>query len=163
MVRVLSLVLFLALSACGGGSKFQSYDGPEVTQIYISKERRKLYLLHEAQVIKSYDIGLGFNPVGHKVARGDGRTPEGLYLIDRRNPNSAYHLSLGISYPNRADTERSKTLGVDPGGDIFIHGESSKPMNGKDWTAGCIAVTDKEMEEIFAMVKTGTPIYITSY
>ncbi|WP_172327728.1 murein L,D-transpeptidase family protein [Mangrovicoccus sp. HB161399] len=164
MVRVVSLILFLALSACaGGGTKFQAYSGPEVTQIYISKERRKLYLLHDAEVLKSYEIGLGFNPVGHKVAKGDGRTPEGLYLIDRRNPNSSYYLSLGISYPNRADVARSKELGVDPGGDIFIHGESSKPVNGKDWTAGCIAVKDKEMEEIYAMVRNGTPIYITSY
>lgn len=160
MVRFLTLILFLVVAGCSGPSKFQSYDGPEVTQIYVSKERRRLYLLHGTEILKAYDVSLGFNPVGHKVARGDGRTPEGLYLIDRRNPNSSYYLSLGISYPNRLDMERSKSLGVDPGGDIFIHGESAKPVKGKDWTAGCIAVKDEEMREIFAMVQTGTPIFI---
>lgn len=119
-----------------------------------------MYLLHNDEVLASYDIQLGFAPEGHKVAKGDGRTPEGFYFIDRRNPNSSYHLSLGISYPNSRDVARARALGLHPGGDIFIHGENRKGPSRGDWTAGCIAVTDEEMEEIYAMVRNGTPIYI---
>lgn len=161
MFRVTLLLLALAVAGCSSAPQILDYDGPEVTQIYVSKENRKLYLLHEKQVLRSYEVELGFSPEGHKVAKGDGRTPEGIYLIDRRNPNSQFHLSLGISYPNRADLKRSEEAGVNPGGDIFIHGASQKRGAGDDWTAGCIAVEDKEMEEIYAMVPTGTPIYIT--
>lgn len=154
----------LAVAGCGNGSsngsKFKAYRGPEVTQVYVSKERRKLYLLSGEEVVKTFEMDLGFAPAGHKTARGDGRTPEGFYRIDRRNPNSQFHLSLGISYPNVNDVARSKAAGVDPGGDIFIHGAAKKRGAGQDWTAGCIAVTDREMEEIYAMVKDGTPIYI---
>lgn len=154
----------LAVAGCGNGSsngsKFKAYRGPEVTQVYVSKERRKLYLLNGEEVIKTFEMDLGFAPSGHKTARGDGRTPEGFYRIDRRNPNSQFHLSLGISYPNVNDVARAKAAGVDPGGDIFIHGAAKKRGAGQDWTAGCIAVTDREMEEIYAMVKDGTPIYI---
>ncbi|MCV6597223.1 MAG: L,D-transpeptidase family protein [Mangrovicoccus sp.] len=158
------LLLVLVLAGCAGGNtKFKPYDGPEVTQVFISKERRKLYLLHEEEVLKEYKVALGFEPDGHKGEFGDGRTPEGLYFIDRHNPNSAFHLSLGISYPNSNDRLRAAQRGVQPGGDIFIHGQ---PNNGKkfgkgpDWTAGCIAVKNDEIEEIFAMVRKGTPIYI---
>lgn len=157
---------FILMTAAAGlagcaKSKFRAYDGPEVTQIFVSKRNRRLYLLHETDVMRRYDIELGFSPDGHKAQYGDGRTPEGFYLIDRRNPNSSYHLSLGISYPNRRDVEVARALGVDPGGDIFIHGENTRGPNGRDWTAGCIAVKDHEMEEIYAMVTNGTPIYIS--
>lgn len=158
-VRILAMMLVAMLAACGS-SKFKSYNGPEVTQLFVSKERRKLYLLHGTEVLNSYDINLGFAPQGHKAQKGDGRTPEGFYLINRRNPNSTYHLSLGISYPNRQDVAVAKAAGVEPGGDIFIHGENTKGPNGRDWTAGCIAVQDHEIEEIYAMVRDGTPIYI---
>lgn len=150
----------LVLSACGS-SKFQTYDGPEVTSLQVHKEARKLYLLHHDRVLKSYDIGLGFDPVGHKAVEGDGRTPEGAYTIDRRNPNSRYHLSIGISYPNPYDVQVARGMGMSPGGDIFIHGVAGARGNrGRDWTAGCIAVEDKEMEEIYAMVGDGTPIHL---
>jgi len=162
--RFLFAVMGTAVAGCARqpqvGRKFLTYDGPEVTQLFISKQRRSLYLLSGEEVLRRYDIELGFEPIGHKRERGDGRTPEGFYLIDRRNPNSAYHLSLGISYPNRADWEAARAAGIDPGGDIFIHGENTKGPNGEDWTAGCIAVQDHEMEEIYAMVRDGTPIYI---
>lgn len=161
MFRAILIPLILvAVVGCSGGSKFKSYGGPEVTQIYVSKEDRKMYLMHDKEVLKTYEIDLGFSPDGHKYARGDGRTPEGGYWIDRRNPRSQYHLSLGISYPNANDTALAEAAGVSPGGDIFIHGKSQLRGNGQDWTAGCIAVTDKEMEEIYAMVSTGTFIYI---
>jgi murein L,D-transpeptidase YafK len=94
------------------------------------------------------------------MMEGDGRTPEGAYMIDRRNPNSSYHLSVGISYPNAEDLARAKAMGVPPGGNIFIHGTPLEKNRTMDWTAGCIAVTNEEMEDIYAMVREGTPILI---
>ena len=159
---VLMLPVVAALSSCGKPApRILSYDGPDVTQIYVAKERRRMYLLNGTDVLASYDVDLGFSPDGHKAQEGDGRTPEGLYLIDRRNPRSAFHLSLGISYPNAADRAAAAAAGVKPGGDIFIHGTADKDNGNDDWTAGCIAVTDAEMEQIFAMVTVGTPIYIS--
>lgn len=159
---LLALVLMAGLTACSDStevSKFRSYQGPEVTQLLVKKADRKLYLLHGTKALKVYDIALGQEPVGHKEYEGDSRTPEGLYRIDRRNPQSAYHLSLGISYPNVADRMRASSKGKLPGGDIFIHGQAGRAGPG-DWTEGCIAVTDAEIEEIYAMVRTGTPILI---
>lgn len=159
-VRIIA-VIALAFGLTGCGSKFRTYNGPEVTSIQVQKANRKMYLLHHNQVLKDYDIALGFNPVGHKQFEGDGRTPEGTYFIDRRNPNSAYHLSLGISYPAPHDMAFAEEAGKSPGGDIFIHGRSNfRGTNKGDWTAGCIAVRDREMEVIYSMVKDGTPIYI---
>jgi murein L,D-transpeptidase YafK len=159
--RILSVLLgMMVLASCGGGSKFRTYDGPEVTSIQVHKTDRRMYLLHEDRVLRTYDISLGFAPVGHKQVEGDGRTPEGAYRINRRNPNSAYHLSLGISYPNAADVAYAQSIGESPGGDIFIHGWSEVLATSRDWTAGCIAVRDREIEEIYSMVKDGTVIYI---
>lgn len=145
-------------------SKFKRYDGPQVTHVVLNKADRRLYLLHHASLLEGYDVGLGFAPVGHKQFEGDGRTPEGSYLIDRRNPNSDYHLSIGISYPNREDVERARAMGKSPGGDIFIHGQENGSGRRRkkvgDWTYGCIAVSNKEMEQIYAMVRNGTPITI---
>ncbi|MFC2969959.1 L,D-transpeptidase family protein [Acidimangrovimonas pyrenivorans] len=156
---VLILVAALGLAACS--SKFKTYDGPAVTQLQVYKGARELFLMHDNTVLKSYKIELGNQPVGPKRFEGDGRTPEGLYYINRRNPNSAYHLSIGISYPNVHDVQVAKAAGLPPGGDIFIHGED--PRRGRtsqDWTAGCIAVSDKDIEDIYAMVRDGTPIFI---
>mgnify|MGYP003710507275 CR=1 FL=1 len=158
-----ALLLAFALAGCGGGSKFRTYNGPEVTRLRIYKAQRLLVLDGTDDVLRTYPIGLGFAPEGHKQFEGDGRTPEGSYLIDRRNPNSLFHLSIGISFPNEADIAFAKAQGKSPGGDIFIHGGPRKgtdPMNVRDWTAGCIAVTDRQIEEIYAMVKNGTPIDI---
>lgn len=123
-----------------------------------------MYLMNGRTVLKTYDIGLGNEPVGTKQFEGDGKTPEGVYFIDRFNPNSAYHLSLGVSYPNKTDTAYARSLGRDPGSDIFIHGwgpEGHRLAPGqRDWTAGCIAVRDDEIEEIYAMVQGGIPIII---
>ncbi|MDA7963739.1 L,D-transpeptidase family protein [Ruegeria sp.] len=155
----------LSLSACASASpRFLAYDGPEVTSLVINKGARKMYLLHNEQILKEYKVDLGFAPKGTKTKQGDGRTPEGTYRIDRRNPNSRYHLSLGISYPNSNDIAQAKAAGVDPGGDIFIHGQPNRRSERKrakktpDWTAGCIAVTNEEIEEIYAMVNRGTII-----
>ncbi|WP_293450529.1 L,D-transpeptidase family protein [Planktotalea sp.] len=156
---LLSTAALFALSACA--SKFKRYNGPRVTRVIVYKGQRKMHLMSGSRTLKSYDIGLGFAPYEHKSEEGDGRTPEGEYIIDRRNPNSKFHLSIGINYPNAQDVVKAKAAGVKPGRDIFIHGRP--PMfakGGRDWTAGCIAVTDKEMERIYAMVKNGTPISI---
>lgn len=162
----------LALTGCGttGGavSRFQSYDGPQVTSIVINKGARKLYLMHNDEILREYKVDLGFAPLGHKQFEGDGKTPEGTYVIDRRNPNSRYHLSVGISYPNRQDRAHAQEQGKQPGGDIFIHGQPNNAEERKrasrvdDWTAGCIAVSNEEIEEIYAMVQTGTTIALRS-
>jgi murein L,D-transpeptidase YafK len=158
--RIVLVGLAAALAGCAE-NKFPTYRGPEVTQIIVMKSDRKMYLLHHDKVLRSYNIELGFAPNGHKLHEGDGRTPEGVYWIDRRNPNSSFYLSLGISYPNSVDVEVARGIGKSPGGDIFIHGER-RPWDpkGPDWTAGCIAVTNKEMREIYSMVRTGTRIDI---
>ncbi len=120
-----------------------------------------MYLLHGTQILAAYHVDLGFAPHGAKKAEGDGKTPEGTYFIDRRNPESRYHLSLGISYPNAQDIAQARLRGEEPGGDIFIHGSSGRlGPRGTDWTYGCIAVTDDEIEEIYAMVRDGTQIDI---
>jgi len=120
-----------------------------------------MLLLHRESLVRSYRIALGRDPSGHKLREGDGRTPEGRYTIDRRNPKSAYYLSLHISYPNEEDRERARAAGVDPGGDIMIHGQPNGGMKREgDWTQGCIAVTDAEMDEIWSLVKDGTIIEI---
>jgi murein L,D-transpeptidase YafK len=159
---IAALFLLLGLAACGGhDGKFRTYNGPEVTKVVVQKSARKMQLFHNKKVLKTYKISLGFAAAGHKQFEGDGKTPEGAYYIDRRNPKSRYHLSLGISYPNRADVAYAKSQGKEPGGDIFIHGKSGdKGRNQGDWTWGCMAVPDKEMEEIYSMVRDGTVIYI---
>lgn len=158
-IRILLVcVIALGVSGC---SKFLNYEGPEVTRVLVFKENRTLHLMHHDKALKSYRVGLGFTPEGHKNFRGDGRTPEGEYTVDRRNPNSEFHLSIGINYPNESDIAFARSAGRDPGGDIFIHGRPYKyRAGGQDWTAGCIAVTNREMQEIYAMVRDGTPITI---
>jgi len=145
-------------AACG--PRFLTYTGPEVTSIHVYKSQRKMLLLNNSEVLETYDFELGFQPVGHKRVEGDGKTPEGLYFIDRKNPNSSFHLSLGISYPNAEDRAAAHAIGHSPGGDIFIHGTPSKYRRDRDWTWGCIAVTNREVEKIYSMVNIGTPIWL---
>jgi len=166
--RFLAVILVgVTLSGCAS-SKFKTYNGPEVTRIVVDKSDRRMHLYHHNRVLESYNFGLGFAPEGDKTVEGDGKTPEGLYYIDRRNPNSRFHLSIGISYPNEADIELARALGQSAGGDIFIHGKPNTREGkrwargrGRDWTWGCIAVADREIQQIYAMVKDGTPILIT--
>ena len=136
-------------------------------KVLIEKQARRLTLLSKDEVIKTYKIALGGNPVGPKERQGDNKTPEGTYIIDSRNGNSGFHLSLHISYPNEQDKKRAKELGVSPGGDIMIHGIKNgfAPVGVShaevDWTEGCIAVTNQEMEEIYKFVPNGTVVEIT--
>jgi murein L,D-transpeptidase YafK len=141
-------------------------EGTKADRIVIDKSARKLSLLRGGKVLGSYHVSLGGAPLGHKVRQGDERTPEGRYRIDWRNPNSCCYRSLHISYPSTADRARAKKLGVPPGGDIMIHGL----VNGQgwlgrwhlfwDWTNGCIAVTNREMREIWDAVPDGTVVDI---
>jgi murein L,D-transpeptidase YafK len=134
--------------------------------IIVNKSERQLYLMSNGQVLRTYDVALGANPVGPKKEEGDGKTPEGLYSIDSRNLNSSFHLSLHVSYPSTKDIENAQRAGVRPGGDIMLHGV----RNGfewigslhllADWTQGCIAVTNEEIEEIWFLVSDGIPIEI---
>jgi tetratricopeptide (TPR) repeat protein len=137
-----------------------------VDRVLIEKKNRRLTLISKGEAIKTYKIALGGNPVGPKERQGDNKTPEGTYTIESRNRHSEYHLSLRISYPNAKDKRRAKELGVSPGGDIMIHGiKNGLSWVGGfhteiDWTNGCIAVTNKDMEEIARLVPDGTPIEI---
>lgn len=135
-------------------------------KILIEKKERRLTLFSKGEVIKTYKVALGGNPDGPKERHGDNKTPEGSYLIDSRNRDSQYHLSLHISYPNERDKKRAKQLGVSPGGDIMIHGIKNgfawvgALHTGLDWTKGCIAVTDEEIEEIAKLSANGTVVEI---
>ena len=137
-----------------------------VDRILIEKSTRRLMLISQGEVLKSYKIALGGNPIGPKERQGDNKTPEGTYVIDARNKDSRYHLSLRISYPNERDKKRAKELGVSPGGDIMIHGIKNgfswvgDAHTGVDWTKGCIAVTDQEIEEIDKAAPNGTIVEI---
>ena len=139
---------------------------PHADRVIVHKKEHTLELMSAGKVIKTYKIALGRNPVGPKRQQGDFRTPEGVYTIDSRNPGSQYHLSLHISYPNAADRERARKLHVSPGGDVMIHGLPNgygylgAAHRRWDWTYGCIAVTDEEIDEIWKLVDNGTPIEI---
>jgi murein L,D-transpeptidase YafK len=150
------------------GKKFFDYaiQKGSVDRILIEKNARRLMLISQGEVLKSYKIALGGNPIGPKERQGDNKTPEGTYVIDARNRDSRFHLSLHISYPNERDKKRAKELGVSPGGDIMIHGIKNglswvgDAHAGVDWTKGCIAVTDQEIEEIDKLAPNGTIVEI---
>lgn len=137
-----------------------------INKVLVRKTERRLYLMDGDQVIKSYRISLGDNPAGHKLYEGDERTPEGDYKLDWRNAGSDFHKSIHISYPNNEDRELARAWGLDPGGSIMIHGlpnqagDMAFAYQGLDWTDGCIAVTNEEMDEIWQMVADGTQITI---
>jgi murein L,D-transpeptidase YafK len=134
--------------------------------LVLNKREHRLTLYAQGRQIRTYLVALGTNPVGQKTRRGDGRTPEGLYHIDNHNPTSKYHLSLHISYPNATDRERATRGGFAPGGDVMIHGLPDQFASvgalhrQQDWTLGCVAVTNNEIEEIWRAVPDGTPILI---
>lgn len=169
-----------------GHSSFDASEYPQIDKVEVFKSERRMELLTkvegELEVVKSYDISLGTNPKGHKKEEGDGKTPEGLYTLNWKNPESAYHLSIHVSYPNQEDRRQAEARGVSPGGEIFIHGmpNNTKPwawlispafsgnvnefihsvLADYDWTLGCIAVRNFEMEEIWELVDIPTPIEI---
>ncbi|MCG7656524.1 L,D-transpeptidase family protein [Wielerella bovis] len=133
-------------------------ENAQITRLLVLKSERKMLAYENNQLLKSYDIALGFNPIGHKQFEGDGKTPEGIYRINERNPNSAYHKNLGISYPNQKDKDYAQSQGKSAGGLIKIHGiKNGLGAIGRnhlrsDWTHGCIAVTNEEIDELFRHV-----------
>jgi len=137
-----------------------------VDLVIVYKKDRLLHLKRNGLVVRQFDIALGAEPKGHKLAEGDNRTPEGVYTLDWRNINSQFYKSIHISYPQIRDEETAERLGVSPGGLIMIHGmpngraatEMNHPIN--NWTNGCIAVTNEEMDEIWSLVEDGTTIII---
>ena len=173
--RHASLALLALLAACGKSGpsttpargaipQFKRYSGPPVTQVVVNKAERRMFLLNGQTVLRSYNFGLGNQPLGPKQFEGDGKTPEGLYYIDRFNPRSRYHLSVGISYPNEQDKAYAAQFGRSAGSDIMFHGRGPEgnvfaPKN-RDWTAGCLALTDQEIEDVYAMLQPGIPVMI---
>lgn len=163
-VRLLSIILVIALAA--GAAHAQSAPLVKADEVLVIKHERKLYLRRKGQTLKRFWVALGRHPVGQKIEIGDGRTPEGLYWIVGREVHSDFYRALRLSYPNGADRERARRLGVDPGGGIMIHAVPrgyeptgpGEPMI--DWTDGCIAVTNADMDEIWARVADGTPVEI---
>jgi len=177
MKRLLRLLAYLALVAVLGLITASLFMSPErvdvlppppltgqVDRVVIEKSARRMQLFQDGRPVRTYQIALGFSPEGHKDRQGDGRTPEGEFTIDRRNGESAFHLSLGLDYPRPDDRARAAGGGYSPGGDIFIHGQPNALSEGfklkGDWTAGCIAVTNIEMREIWAVTPIGTPVEI---
>ncbi|GAA0806718.1 L,D-transpeptidase family protein [Psychrobacter piscatorii] len=171
IIIVLSLAAIVSTSAIAYAKTTSKSKNPipasaVIDRVFVDKSDRVLKLMSDGKIIRSYRIALGGSPSGHKQQEGDQRTPVGIYTLDYKNENSIAHRSIHISYPNDEDKARAKSLGVNPGGDIMIHGQ----MNGfghlgwlnqrRDWTDGCIAVTNDEMDEIMAAVTLGTPIEI---
>lgn len=145
---------------------FAAQNTGRADQIVVYKSKRMMYLLNKGHIIRKFHIALGKNPVGHKLEWGDNRTPEGKYKIDLKNNQSSYYRSMRISYPDRTDADVADALDVKPGDWIMIHGmpndrgPSQVGHPNRDWTNGCIAVTNPEMDEIWRMVSVGTPISI---
>jgi len=170
--RFLSVALAGALIATAAISLYVARQKPAATtpttadKILVEKSVRRLTLFSFGRKLKEYRVALGFSSVGSKQREGDGRTPEGNYKIDFHKSDSAFHRALHISYPDAADTRRAAEAGEAPGGDIMIHGlpngfSALGPAHRlRDWTAGCIALTDSEIDEIWASVADGTPIEI---
>ena len=167
------LVGTAALSLVGFGDSTRTVKPASATpasfaadSIVVEKQAHRLSLYHDGTLVRTYLVALGQQPTGDKQRRGDNRTPEGLYYIEARNPNSRYHRALRISYPDAAHRVRAQSLGVSPGGDIMIHGLPARyawagaAHRDFDWTEGCIAVTNAEIEEIWSSVPVGTPIHI---
>lgn len=163
---LLSLAVFCLIFALPYLSLSQEVVPVKADRVVVVKSKRVMMLMKDGGILKEYRISLGKNPQGHKLQAGDARTPEGDYILDWRNPKSKFHLSLHISYPNEQDWLNASRLGFQPGGNIMIHGlpKGMEWLGGIhafiDWTNGCIAVTNEEMEEIWRYVADGTPVRI---
>ena len=154
------------LLSFGTASPVSASDFPLADKVLVEKGNRKLHLLQNGIPFRTFDIALGVAPEGDKVMEGDQRTPEGYYLLDGRNPDSDYFLSIHISYPNAGDRAQARKKGVDPGGQIMIHGQPNLPTYSaayyarEDWTNGCIAVSNSDMIDIWLMTPDLVPIEI---
>jgi murein L,D-transpeptidase YafK len=164
--RLLGLGVVLSLAFYGQGAARSTPRSPRADAILIVKHERKLYLLRNSYPLRSYRIALGLSPTGAKDRRWDFRTPEGSYIIDFRLEHSHYFKALHISYPSPADLKRSSALHLPAGGDIFIHGEPNRPTKPvsyyktRDWTNGCIALSDEDLQELWDLTAGQTPVEI---
>jgi murein L,D-transpeptidase YafK len=155
-------VALIVLAVCSSADN----SALSVDRVIVLKKERTLQLMSHGNVLKTYKVALGGNPVGPKVQQGDHRTPEGVYILDHRNAHSHYYKSIHISYPNAEDRAKAAKLHVPTGGDIFLHGlpngygSVGSAHRLRDWTDGCVAVTDEEIYEIWRLVADGTPIEI---
>jgi murein L,D-transpeptidase YafK len=165
----IALTTSLALAAVFGWANWPPPPLPAdtvVSSVLVEKSARRLTLLREGAAIRTYRVSLGRDPVAAKQQEGDHRTPEGNYFLEWRNKKSSYHLSLHVSYPSPADIARAREAGVSPGGEIMVHGIRNglgwlgRPQRASDWTLGCIALTNPEIEQIWHVVPDGTPIEI---
>jgi len=151
---------------CGAASKLSGQTASPVDRIVIEKSKRTLTLMIGVKTVKSYKVALGGQPVGAKDRQGDHKTPEGSYTVDAKNPKSQFYKALHLSYPSGADRANARKLGVSPGGDVEIHGLGVKwgwigaKHRLTDWTDGCIAVTNEEIDEIYPLIKVGTIVEI---
>lgn len=165
-MKTLLIAAFILMTFPEAGMPAHKAPEPTADHILILKSERTMRLYAHDKLVKEYKVALGGNPVGPKQQQGDRRTPEGRYKIDLRNPHSQFHLSLRVSYPNAQDREWARLHHVDPGGAIMIHGLPSAyaylgaEHRKTDWTDGCIAVTNEEIEEIWAMVQIGATVEI---
>ena len=156
----------MALSALFILVPLQAGEFPVADKVLIEKSKRQLHLLKDGKPFRTFRIALGIRPVGDKEREGDFKTPEGTYILDMRNPNSEYFLSIHVSYPNSEDLRQARSKGVDPGGAIMIHGQPNEPTRSEayyrtqDWTNGCIAVSNSDMIDIWLMTPNDTPIEI---
>jgi len=170
MLKKIASSLFIAFwvfgSYCFISPKNISASLIKVDKVVLIKSKRVLILLRQGEIFKTYRVALGKEPNGHKTKAGDKKTPEGTYKLDSRKPDSKFHLAIHISYPNESDIVNAHKRGVSPGGDVMIHGlphdlgRVGKLHRLSDWTNGCIAVTNSEIEEIWRLVPDGTPIEI---
>jgi murein L,D-transpeptidase YafK len=173
LARIFSALVLLALIAAVGAVIFLRPAPPtlplppligQIDRIVVEKAARRMVVYQGAKIARTYRIALGFSPAGDKSRQGDGRTPEGVFHINRKNAGSAYHLSLGLDYPRATDRAKAAVAGYDPGGDIMIHGQpNSLPaltIIPQDWTAGCIALSNAEIAEVFAATAIGTEVEI---
>ncbi len=161
---ILGLSLMIGESPVAAPGLTSHYE--QADYLLIIKSERKLYLLKEGEVLRSFKIALGLIPSGPKRREGDFKTPEGIYHLDARNSSSDFFLSIQISYPDAADVTRARAAAVDPGGQIMIHGQPNEPKYSEsryqtwDWTDGCIAVSNSDMVDIWLMTDAATPIEI---
>ena len=160
---LIGIIIYYIYLAGKFSNDFQLSSDVQIDSIVVYKSKREMEVYSSSELLKAYRISLGREPVGAKEFEGDKKTPEGLYFINDRNPNSRYHKNLGISYPNDDDIEYAKRFGKSAGSDIKIHGIGKYvPIIAHltDWTLGCIAVTDEEIDELYNTVKIGAKINI---
>jgi murein L,D-transpeptidase YafK len=158
MCVIVAMFLILSGPASAGAER--------ADRVLVKKSEAKLYIVRDGHAFAEFHVAFGSNPVGAKQRQGDGRTPEGRYILDARNEHSAYHKALHVSYPNAEDRERARRIGVSSGGDIMVHGQPNgwgafaATTQRSNWTLGCIALADEDMDVVWSSVPVGTPIDI---